>query len=506
MFAYKPRIEVTTRILLIATILFNALAISPAPVQAKQEKTINTGKLENRSVREFPAFARPDARNVERNDEPVYTPALISNSASMQSQQFQAYTADGEEGLRLAQDWFGGDSTGVAANWNVIKSSYGYNIQKLLTFYSSQVPANASILHNFQGSISYTVTATDIAYGWVSFQLAGERTAAVFEANGRQHVKFYVDIASPSGSPVTCDSAHTQAFGGSASCTQDTASHVHGMANGGWFAGVDFNSDGYYGSVAVTGLTVGQELIVSFYTPINDLNTLSSCSLDGCITSATSTNGVTLMPINTRTGNYEYYTEDISIPTSAGNLSFTRDYVSATTSLSTTLSPGWTYNHITRLIFPQNPEGLPGKVLFKAHTANKYLFNDNSIFFGDNNVNNVFIYTPEPGLQATLVRNSGTPITYTLTDSGQKTYIFDESGRLLTFADAQGHTWTYTYLGNGKLDQITANGGQFLNLDYDAQGRVFLVKDHTDRSVSYHYNANGDLDIFTDILGQIWTY
>lgn len=306
-----------------------------------------------------------------------------------------------------------------------------------------------------------------------------------------------MDIASPSGLPVTCD-VHTGSWSGVAACVQDSISHVHGMADsGGLFFNVNFNDGGGFARLAVTGLTAGQELIVTFYTPINDLNTLSSCSLDGCISAGTAGGGHKGRPINTRTGNYEYFTEDISIPTSAGDLSFTRDYVSATTSLNSPLGPGWTHNLDTRLIFSNDPEGRPGKVLFKAHTANKYVFTFDWV---------ANLYIPEPGLQATLVRNAGTPVTYTLKDSGQKTYTFNENGKLLTYADAQGHTWTYTYYPDGKLDRVTAEGGKYLDLDYDPQGRINLVKDHTDRSVSYGYNANGDLNSFTDVLSQPWTY
>jgi len=498
MFAFKPRKEIATRILLSAAILVNAFASNPAPVQAKQE-AIKTGQLENRSVQNFPTFARPDVRVAQRDEQHLDVSALMSNSTYAQSQQMQMYTANGEEGLRLAQDWFAQPS-GLSVDWIVQKNS-NISTATLWTFYSSSIASHESILSNFVGPIPdpYIVPSTETGpNGWVSFQLAGIPTAGT-SGDGFMRANFYVDIVSPAGLPVTCDNYHT--FGrNTAICIQDSVSHVHGMADGGGWpypSYFPFNSGGGEARVAVKGLTAGQELIVTFYTPINDLNTLSTgeCSI-GC---AATTNGFTLMPINTRTGNYEYYTEDISIPTSAGNLSFTRDYVSATTSLSTTLSPGWTHNLDTHLTLPTDPNAYSGKVIFKAHTANQYLFTFNKVA-------NVYTYTPEPGLQAALVRNSGTPITYTLNDSGQKTYTFNATGKLLTYADAQGHIWTYSYLPDGKLDQVTADGGKFLNLDYDGQGRVILVKDHTTRSVSYTYNANGDLDSFTDVLEQPWTY
>src|SRR5258706_3172025 len=497
MFAFKPRkeFEIAVRILLIAVILFNALALNPVTAQAKQqEETIKTRRLENLPIRIFPTFARPSTRitgrDQYRNDFPMHT------LASMQKNKVQA-DAGGEEGLRLAQDWFGA-SSGVQADW-IAQKSGGSGDETLTTFFSSPIPSGASILHNYVGSFNYTVKQADIGPGnWISFQLAGILTASDIDKAGSQRANFNVDIVSPSGLPVTCDN-HTDAYL-TAICIQDSISHVHGMADsGGVLTFLGFNGEGGFARFAVNGLTTGQKLIVSFGNPssINNLNTLSSSPLDCRCGAAGASQGIGGKPINTRTGNYEYYTDDISIPTSAGNLSFTRDYVSATTSLNSTLSPGWTHNLATRLIFSSDPEGMPNKVLFKAHTANKYIFNFNS-------VSNT--YTPEPGFNATLVQNQGSPATYTLKDSGQKIYTFDVSGKLVTYADAQVHTWTYTYLGDGKLDQITADGGKFLNLDYDSQGRVNLVKDQSNRSVSYHYSINGDLDSFTDLVGKTWTY
>ncbi len=198
-------------------------------------------------------------------------------------------------------------------------------------------------------------------------------------------------------------------------------------------------------------------------------------------------------PINTRTGGYDYTRSDISIHTSLGELAFQREYTSLSVSNPTPLSSGWTHNHDTRLIFPTDPEGQPSIVLFKAHTANKYLFT----------INSNGTYTPYPGLCAKLTFTQGL---YVLKDSGQKTYTFNISGKLLTYADAQGHEWDYVYDTNGRLDRVNADGGKFLKLDYDAQGRIASVNDHTNRTVTYHYNADNDLDSVEDMLGQIWTY
>ncbi|HLO18090.1 MAG TPA: SBBP repeat-containing protein, partial [Anaerolineales bacterium] len=241
--------------------------------------------------------------------------------------------------------------------------------------------------------------------------------------------------------------------------------------------------------------------VVSTWPTVPDISIVSSCTEDSCIAPVADTQSFVGGPINTRTGNYEYSREDISIMTSAGSLAFTRDYSSSNIGLATPLSPGWTHNHDIRLTFPTAPEGQSGKVLFKAHTANKYIFT----------INDDGTYSAYPGLTATLVNNQGS---YVLKDSSQNTYTFDSSGKLQLYADAQGHTWNYVYDStSGKLIRINPDGStHYLSLHYDPQGRIDSVSDRTvptgqiERSVTYQYGSNGDLDDVSDVLGHHWTY
>ncbi len=103
------------------------------------------------------------------------------------------------------------------------------------------------------------------------------------------------------------------------------------------------------------------------------------------------------------------------------------------------------------------------------------------------------------------VRTSATR--YTVTDGGQNVYVFNESGKIIAFADPQGRSWNYTYNANGNLDKVSANNGaSYLAFDYDAQGRIISVSDHSGRRVSFQYDSAGDLSAATDVLGQTWTY
>jgi RHS repeat-associated protein len=208
--------------------------------------------------------------------------------------------------------------------------------------------------------------------------------------------------------------------------------------------------------------------------------------------------GYTAAPINTRSGGYDYSVEDLSVPTSAGPLVLLRSYASlAIGTEGQPLGFGWTHNHRSRLIFPSDPGGEAGFVLFQADTANRVRFVDNE----DGT------YSAAPGVCGTLSRDDGPPVTYSVTDEGQRSYAFDEQGKLLAWQDAQGHSWTYSYNLDGRLSAVQdESGARSLEFDYDLDGNLQLVDDHTGRSVSFSYDASGDLVSATDVLGRTWTY
>ncbi|NIM96034.1 MAG: hypothetical protein GTO18_20225 [Anaerolineales bacterium] len=237
----------------------------------------------------------------------------------------------------------------------------------------------------------------------------------------------------------------------------------------------------------------------AFETIVTDWSTYHYCLIDACFGSAIQGSQAYIAnPINTRTGGYDFSVEDLSFSTPAGRLNFQRTYTSKTTGLYTSLLGfGWTHNHDIRLIFPDDPEGRLGVVLFKAHAANLYEFFDK----GDGT------FVPYPGLNASLTRIEGPPLTYTLVDKAQQAYTFDETGKLLTRDDSEGHTWTYTYDVNGLLETVTDETSQrFISLNYDVQDRISSVTDHSDRLVSFTFDAAGDLISAVDVHGETWSY
>ncbi|MCC6191225.1 MAG: hypothetical protein IT318_19560 [Anaerolineales bacterium] len=200
-------------------------------------------------------------------------------------------------------------------------------------------------------------------------------------------------------------------------------------------------------------------------------------------------------PINTRTGGFDYGWVDLNLPTVAGPLMLQRTYASpATTMITSTLSPGWTHNHDTRLILPTSPGGEAGTIWFKAHTANQYRFTTD--------------YEPFPGVLATLTATGDPDAKYLLVAPDQSTYTFNITGTLKTWADPQGHVYSYTYDAQTRPITVTELASQrYLAFSYDGQGRLSTVADHAGRQVTYGYSlTSGDLLTVTDVLNQAWTY
>jgi RHS repeat-associated protein len=192
-------------------------------------------------------------------------------------------------------------------------------------------------------------------------------------------------------------------------------------------------------------------------------------------------------PINTATGALEYSVTDLNFPALGGEMAFRRSYSTLATDMyTTTLGYGWTHNLDTRLMFQL------GQALFKAHSANQYIFYDN--FDGT--------YSPYPGIKATLTRSGSD---YVITTSSQTTYTFDAEGKLITWTNATGHSWTYTYNVSDQLIQVES-GARHISLAYEA-GQLKTVSDHTGRQVTFNYDpTTGDLASVVDVNNKTWTY
>jgi len=282
---------------------------------------------------------------------------------------------------------------------------------------------------------------------------------------------------------------------------------------GGWMSGATFPMATSASEQTVAARLGGDErhrLFLSVWVSAGDIyagflgnpvipegGVLSSCS-DVCLAAYNATQRKAAKPINTRTGGYDLAITDLSVSTPSGPLVFERSYSSLAIDLDFgELGFGWTHNHAVRLIFPTDPDGEPGVVLFKAQSANRYEFI----------VNTDGTYTPAPGMGGSLTRQDGPPASYALVDERQNTYQFDEEGRLLSWTDPLGHSLLYSYDIGGRLITIEEETGlRHLDLSYDDQDRLMVVADHAGRQVAFAYDGVGDLVSATDVLGQLWIY
>jgi RHS repeat-associated protein len=219
--------------------------------------------------------------------------------------------------------------------------------------------------------------------------------------------------------------------------------------------------------------------------PKNAAGDSRECEASRCDDSATSTGD----PIDVLTGNFNYSYTDLSLETIAGTLSLQRSYATRATDTAvhpTNISPGWTHNQDSRLLF----EG--DTVWFKGHTLNQYRFD----VVGDH------LYDPYNGVLANLIYSDGQ---YILTTSNQSVYVFDGSGRLLTWTNERGHGFTYTYSGEN-LDRVTEPvSGRYLQFNY--LGSVLQsITDSAGRQVAYTYDGNDNLIGVTDVRGNTWSY
>jgi RHS repeat-associated protein len=349
------------------------------------------------------------------------------------------------------------------------------------------------------------VSSLGFAYLTGSASSGFPTTPGAFDTSSDGPNDAFLAILDPQGADLTYGSF----LGGTGrDWANSLASDIYGNA---YLVGRTESSDFYTTSGALDQTYEGGEAFVtkfltSLWVPIPD-GAAYSCGgtrsgipdTRGCgLASYEGATGDAGDPIDTRTGNFDYAISDLSIDTSAGPLVFQRSYASlAVGTYTALLGYGWAHNHDTRLIFSDDPGGQPGVVLFKAHNANQYTFEDN----GDGT------YTPIAGVLASLTPNPGPPITYTLVDPGQATYVFAENGLLQFWSDPQSHVWSYSYDANDRLSRVNADGGQrYLSFTYDAQGRLTSLADHTGRAVAYGYDVAGDLISVSDVLGGTWTY
>ena len=126
-------------------------------------------------------------------------------------------------------------------------------------------------------------------------------------------------------------------------------------------------------------------------------------------------------PINTQSGNYNYETADLTIPTAGQPLRFERAYNSQVAEgelvYDRPMGPGWTHSYDLHLTLPHHPGGEVETVILKAPHGSRMRFSDN----GDGT------FTPHPGVWAEMTRLDQT---YWVTTTNQTVYTFESPPQL----------------------------------------------------------------------------
>lgn len=206
--------------------------------------------------------------------------------------------------------------------------------------------------------------------------------------------------------------------------------------------------------------------------------------------------------VNSRTGNVMEYVTDITIPSPAGPISFSRSYSSYNAQggvSSSGLPQGWNHNYHVRLI--DMTGGPVGKLVFMPDGSRIG-------FYGSSP------YTAEPGVNGSLVRTGTSPnYIYTYTNTQGVSYEFNNSGVLQKIDSGMGQVLVMCYTTGGLLEKIKPNvppptdpctvaGG--LTLNYTGSN-LTSVTDGV-RTITYGRNGNGQLNDVTDVNGKHWGY
>jgi RHS repeat-associated protein/uncharacterized repeat protein (TIGR01451 family) len=206
-------------------------------------------------------------------------------------------------------------------------------------------------------------------------------------------------------------------------------------------------------------------------------------------------------PINTANGNYAYIQSHPSLPTIGAPLAFSWTYNSLNSgaypdlpAFGSPMGVGWSFDYNIRLNF-----GVTGTVILESPRGTNVQFRETKDGF----------QAPPLvcGTMESELTGNGDQL-YNVTSHNQTTYVFSDTGRLISRTDPQGNEFLFEY------DELTGNvsrvsepvSGQFLIFTYDSNGRLTKVTDTLSRMTQFGYNQLGHLTVVTDTRNQVWTY
>ena len=114
-------------------------------------------------------------------------------------------------------------------------------------------------------------------------------------------------------------------------------------------------------------------------------------------------------------------------------------------------------------------------------------------------------FSPPPGFPLAMKREGDG---FSVQGNFKTACFYDADGKVTHRRDTNGNVQTFTYDGEGRLEQVMTNLGDSLNFSY-ANDRLTEVSDSPDpggRIVQFGYDDDGNLVSYTDAEDQTWFY
>jgi RHS repeat-associated protein len=199
-------------------------------------------------------------------------------------------------------------------------------------------------------------------------------------------------------------------------------------------------------------------------------------------------------------GVYETRATDLELPTAGFSLLASRTYQSSH-AIDGPIGYGWTSNVTTHLYYTTYLFAAPSTYQREADIS---MPRGVRLRFVDNG-NGTF--TPPANRYDTLVMNGDGTWDLTLMWS-LSVFHFNADGSLASQKDDYGNTLSYSYDGNGRLQQVTdaSGSGRSFNVFWGADGRMSSVQDSAGRQINYSYDARGVLISASDPLARSTHY
>ena len=192
-------------------------------------------------------------------------------------------------------------------------------------------------------------------------------------------------------------------------------------------------------------------------------------------------------PINLNTGNFIYEKEELII-SGKSRLSFHIFYNSMDKNGKSSLGDGWRHNY--EILIKKEKDGGFIKICLGDGHEIPYRPTADDLYlpiFGDVGV----------------VKKEKEGFSYYLPEDIE--YRFDQEGRLLTKKDSNGNIDVFEHNEKGQLKRVRgANGGELFYI-YNKEGNLICVKDHAGREVKIWYRY-GKLWKYVTSLGHTYTY